>query len=232
MINLLPLLPSRLLPRAARRGALAGLLLTLGTVTACAQSSPPPPASAHAPATPATTADSAVAVFAGGCFWCMEPPFDKLPGVRSTTSGYIDGRVANPTYEQVSRGGTGHTEAVRVVYDPSKVNYATLLDVFWRNIDPVAVDRQFCDVGDQYRSAIFATDARQRSLAEASKQQLQASGRFTQPIATQIADASTFYPAEDYHQDYYQKNPVRYRFYRSRCGRDARLEQVWGSGGS
>ncbi|MDQ3205201.1 MAG: peptide-methionine (S)-S-oxide reductase MsrA [Pseudomonadota bacterium] len=201
----------------------------LTTVTACAQSTSTPPAAAREPAQAAGTA---VAIFAGGCFWCMEPPFDKLPGVRSTTSGYIGGRVANPTYEQVSAGGTGHTEAVQVVYDPSKVDYATLLKVFWRNIDPVAVDRQFCDSGDQYRSAIFATDANQRRLAEASLARLEASGRFDRPIATQIADASKFYPAEQYHQDYYQKNSVRYRFYRASCGRDKRLEQVWGSDAS
>lgn len=220
------------LPRAWRWRALAPLALMLGTVTACAQSSSAPPTAQRAASPASAEAGQAVAIFAGGCFWCMEPPFDKLPGVSSTTSGYIGGRVANPTYEQVSAGRTGHTEAVRVVYDPKQVNYATLLDVFWRNIDPVAVDRQFCDAGDQYRSAIFATDPRQLQLAQASKRKLEASGRFERPIATQIAEAPAFYPAENYHQDYYQKNPVRYRFYRSRCGRDARLEQVWGSSGS
>jgi len=211
----------------SQRLVLPGLLLMLAAVTACAQ-----PSSAPATATPTTKAkpaNTAVAIFAGGCFWCMEPPFDKLPGVLSTTSGYIGGRVANPTYEQVSAGGSGHAEVVQVQYDPRKVSYATLLDVFWRNIDPLAVDRQFCDVGDQYRSAIFTTDAQQQRLAEASKRKLQA--RFKQPIATQLVAATRFYPAETYHQDYYKKNPVRYKFYRSNCGRDQRLQQVWGKSG-
>ena len=191
-------------------------------------------ASPASPASPARAAKpgkrTAVAVFAGGCFWCMEPPYDKLPGVKSTISGYIGGRVTNPTYEQVSAGGTGHAEAVQVTYDPAKVSYATLLEVFWRNIDPVAVDRQFCDSGDQYRSAIFTTDAEQQRLAQASKQRWQTSGRFTQPIATQVVAATRFYPAESYHQDYYIRNPVRYKFYRNGCGRDKRLQQLWGIG--
>lgn len=186
---------------------------------------------AAAPSTRAPTRASngktAVAIFAGGCFWCMEPPYDELPGVISTTSGYTDGRTANPTYEQVSRGGTGHTEAVQVVYDPAKVSYSKLLDVFWRNIDPVAVNRQFCDVGDMYRSGIYPLDAEQTRLAQASKQALEKSGRFPRGIATEIEPASTFYPAEDYHQDYYLKNPVRYKFYRFNCGRDQRLRDVW-----
>jgi len=173
---------------------------------------------------------TAVAVFAGGCFWCMEPPFDKLPGVKSTISGYIGGGGVNPTYEQVSAGGTGHAEAVQVTYDPAKVSYATLLEVFWRNIDPVAIDRQFCDTGDQYRSAIFTNGAEQQRLAQASKQRWQASGRFTQPIATEVVAATRFYPAEKYHQDYYLRNPVRYKYYRSGCGRDKRLQQLWGTG--
>ena len=180
------------------------------------------------PSTSASSAKTAVAIFAGGCFWCMEPPFDKLPGVKSTTSGYIGGHVANPTYEQVSAGRTGHAEAVLVRYDPTRVSYQKLLDVFWRNIDPLAVDRQFCDVGDQYRSAIFTTAAEQQRLADASKRKLEASGRFKQPIATQVVPASKFYPAEAYHQDYYRRNPVRYKFYRYNCGRDQRLEQLWG----
>ena len=210
--------------RSPRVAALSGLLLMLVTVTACAQ-----PAGAPAAATPAKAPTTAVAIFGGGCFWCMEPPFDKLPGVLSTTSGYIGGRIANPTYEQVSAGGSGHAEVVQVQYDPRKVSYATLLDVFWRNIDPLAVDRQFCDSGDQYRSAIFTTDAQQQRLADASKRKLQA--RFKQPIATQLVAATRFYPAETYHQDYYKKNPVRYKFYRSNCGRDQRLQQVWGKSG-
>jgi len=168
------------------------------------------------------------AVFAGGCFWCMEPPFDALPGVRSTTSGYTGGRVANPTYEQVSGGGTGHAEVVRVIYEPARVSYARLLDVFWHNVDPLTPNRQFCDAGDQYRSAIFAQDGAQRRAADSSLAALAGSGRFRSKIVTQIADAAPFYAAEAYHQDYYTKNPIRYKFYRSRCGRDDRLAEVWG----
>jgi len=170
----------------------------------------------------------AEATFAGGCFWCMEPPFDKLAGVVSTTSGYTGGQVKNPSYEQVSAGGTGHAESVRVVYDPAKVSYQKLLDVFWHNVDPLDAAGQFCDKGHQYRTAIFYHDDEQRRLAEASKAALEASGRLRQPIVTEIVPAATFYPAEDYHQDYYQKNPIRYRFYRYGCGRDKRLEQLWG----
>ena len=184
------------------------------------------PAQQFAASAPATTQALKVATFGGGCFWCMEPPFDKLKGVVSTTSGYIGGRVANPTYDQVSAGGTGHAEVVQVKYDPSKVTYAKLLEVFWRNIDPLTPNRQFCDKGSQYRSAIFFHDAAQRSAAEASKRALD--GRFRQPIVTEIVAATTFYPAETYHQDYYTKNPIRYKFYRSRCGRDDRLKEVWG----
>ena len=168
----------------------------------------------------------ALATFAGGCFWCMEPPFDELPGVVSTTSGYTGGRNANPTYEQVSSGTTGHAESVLVRYDPKKVSYETLLEVFWRNIDPLTANRQFCDRGPQYRSAIFYHDEEQRRLAQSSKEAL--NGRFAEPIVTQIEPAGAFYPAEEYHQDYYKKNPVRYRLYRWNCGRDARLSQVWG----
>lgn len=169
------------------------------------------------------------AVFAGGCFWCMEPPFDELPGVLSTTSGYSGGTVVNPTYDQVSSGGTGHAEVVRVIYDPARVSYARLLDVFWHNVDPLTPNRQFCDAGAQYRSAIFAQDAAQRRAADSSLAALGRSGRFRTPIVTQVADAAPFYPAEEYHQDYYEKNPLRYKFYRSRCGRDARLAEVWGA---
>ena len=176
-----------------------------------------------------TLPNEAVAIFAGGCFWCMEPPFDKLPGVISTTSGYTGGRVPNPSYEQVSSGSTGHAEAIKVVYDPGKVSYQKLLDVFWHNIDPYAVDYQFCDHGDQYRSAIFTIDAEQAKLAEQSKQVLEDPQHLGKTLATQIVPASTFYPAEDYHQDYYTKNPVRYKYYRYSCGRDERLEQIWGS---
>ena len=216
-------IPSRALIRRLPRGAaLTGALLMLTALGACAQSDSAPAAQN------ATPAKTAIAVFAGGCFWCMEPPYDKLPGVISTTSGYTGGHVANPTYEQVSAGGTGHTEAVQVRYDPTRVSYAKLLEVFWRNIDPVAVDRQFCDAGSQYRSAVFYGNAEQQRLAEASKRKLENSGRFARPIATEIAAASTFYPAEGYHQDYYTKNPVRYKFYRWNCGRDQRLEELWG----
>jgi peptide-methionine (S)-S-oxide reductase len=170
----------------------------------------------------------ATATFAGGCFWCMEGPFDKVKGVISTTSGYTGGTKPNPTYEEVSTGTTGHTEAVQVVYDPSKVSYAQLLQIFWRNIDPLTPNAQFCDHGPQYRSAIFFHDAEQQRLAEESKRQLEASGRFKAAIVTELVPAATFYPAEEYHQDYYQKNPVRYRYYRFGCGRDARLKQLWG----
>jgi peptide-methionine (S)-S-oxide reductase len=170
----------------------------------------------------------AIATFAGGCFWCMEPPYDKLPGVDATISGYTGGTVANPSYEQVSSGRTGHAEAVQVVYDPKKVTYEQLLDVFWHNVDPTVKDRQFCDGGTQYRTAIFYHDEAQRKAAEASKAALDKSKPFREPIVTQIVMAGPFYPAEDYHQDFYVKNPVRYNLYRTGCGRDARLKQLWG----
>ena len=170
----------------------------------------------------------ATATFAGGCFWCMEPPYDKLEGVVSTTSGYIGGKAPNPTYEQVSAGGSGHAEAVQVVYDASKITYEKLLAVFWRNIDPTDASGQFCDKGSQYRSEIFYHNPEQKRLAEQSKAALDKSKPFKDPIVTKIAAATEFYPAEDYHQDYYEKNPVRYKFYRTSCGRDRRLEQLWG----
>jgi len=169
----------------------------------------------------------AKATFAGGCFWCMEPPYDKLDGVISTTSGYIGGTTKNPTYEEVSAGGTGHAEAVQVVWDPSKITYAKLLEVFWRNVDPLTANAQFCDHGDQYRTAIFFHDAEQKRLAEETKAQVQK--KFPEEkVVTEIVQAGTFYPAEEYHQDYYEKNPLRYKFYRTSCGRDARLEELWG----
>lgn len=168
------------------------------------------------------------AIFAGGCFWCMEPPFDKLDGVVSTTSGYIGGHTKNPSYEEVSSGDTGHAEAVQIVFDPTKVSYTQLLAVFWRNIDPLTSNAQFCDHGSQYRSAIFYQNEEQKRLAEASKKALEQSGRFTQPIVTEIVPAGEFYKAEEYHQNYYQNNPVRYKFYRYNCGRDQVLEQRWG----
>ena len=170
-----------------------------------------------------------VATFAGGCFWCMEPPFDKVDGVTATTSGYTGGHTVNPTYEQVSSGTTGHAESLQVTYDPARVSYEKLLEVYWHNIDPLARDRQFCDAGEQYRSAIFYHDEEQKRLAEASRQALEQSGRFKQPIVTQIVPAGPFYPAEDYHQDYYKKNPIRYKFYRYGCGRDQRLQELWGA---
>lgn len=175
---------------------------------------------------PSQAQSSAEATFAGGCFWCMEPPYDNQPGVTATISGYIGGELENPSYEEISQGGTGHAEVVQIEYDPEQISYEQLLEIFWRNIDPFAVDRQFCDVGDQYRSAIFYHDDEQRELAEASKAEMEE--RFDQEIATQIVPANTFWPAEEYHQDYYQKNPVRYKFYRYSCGRDGRLEEVWG----
>jgi peptide-methionine (S)-S-oxide reductase len=168
----------------------------------------------------------AKATFAGGCFWCMEPPFDELEGVHSTISGYIGGTKKNPTYEDVTSGLTGHAEAVEVTYDPEKITYARLLEVFWRNIDPLTLNRQFCDAGSQYRSAIFYHDEMQKRLAEESKKAL--SKRFKEPIVTQIVAGTQFYPAEDYHQDYYKKNPLRYKVYRYNCGRDRRLNQLWG----
>ena len=169
-----------------------------------------------------------VATFAAGCFWCVEPPYDKLDGVVSTTSGYTAGKTVGPTYKQVSRGGTGHTEAVRVVYDPNKVPYQKLVDVFWRNVDLLDAGGQFCDRGPEYRPAIFAHDDEQKRIAEESKAALAASGRFTKPIVVPVEPAQPFYVAEDYHQDYYQKNPIKYRYYRTGCGRDARLEELWG----
>ncbi len=168
------------------------------------------------------------ATFAGGCFWCMEPPFDKIEGVVSTTSGYIGGRTKNPSYEEVSSGVTGHAEAVQIVFDPTKVSYAELLEVFWHNVDPLTPNAQFCDHGSQYRTAIFYHGEEQKRLAETSKKALEQSGQFTQPIVTEIAPAGEFYKAEEYHQDYYLNNPVRYKFYRYNCGRDAVLEQRWG----
>ena len=169
---------------------------------------------------------TASATFAGGCFWCVEADFDKVDGVISTTSGYTGGHTVNPSYEQVSHGGTGHAESVEIVYDPAKVSYNKLLDVFWHNIDPLAKNAQFCDHGDQYRTAIFYHDEKQRAAAEASKAAVQA--RLEAQVQTEITPAGPFYKAEDYHQDYHSKNPIRYKFYRLSCGRDARLQELWG----
>ncbi len=171
---------------------------------------------------------TAVAIFAGGCFWCMEPPYDKLDGVLSTTSGYTGGKKANPTYKQVSSGRTKHREAVRIEYDPKRVDYARLLEVFWRNIDPLDGRGQFCDKGRHYTSAIYAVDDEQLAAAEASKAALESEGKLKGKIRTEIVPAGAFHPAEDYHQDYYIKNPIRYKYYRWGCGRDARLKKLWG----
>jgi peptide-methionine (S)-S-oxide reductase len=169
------------------------------------------------------------ATFAGGCFWCMEAPFDKLPGVISVTPGYSGGQVKNPTYEQVSAGGTGHAESVQIVFDPTKTGYSRLLEIYWRNIDPTAKDRQFCDVGSQYRSAIFYHNDYQRRAALQSKAALEKNKPFKGPVVTEITPAGEFYPAEEYHQHYYKKNPLRYKFYRNGCGRDRRLLELWGT---
>jgi len=168
------------------------------------------------------------ATFAGGCFWCMEHPFDEIPGVVSVTSGYTGGTKKNPSYEEVSAGGTGHAEAIQVIYDPARVSYEKLLNVFWHNIDPTARDRQFCDSGNQYRSEIYYHNEAQHRVALQSKALLEKNKTFKDPVVTEIVQAADFYPAEDYHQDYYRKNPIRYKFYRYRCGRDERLKELWG----
>ncbi len=178
--------------------------------------------------TQAAEQNTATAIFAGGCFWCTEADFEKLPGVIKAESGYTGGNTPNPNYDQVSAGGTGHTEAVRVHYDPSKVTYEKLVEYFWPTVDPTVKDRQFCDNGSQYRSGIYPLNAQQQKIAEASKAELLKSGRFQQ-IHTEIVPAKSFYLAEEYHQDYYKKNKVRYSFYRYNCGRDARLKELWGS---
>jgi peptide-methionine (S)-S-oxide reductase len=203
-----------------KRFHIATLVSVLAIAAALAERTPvraasPAPGLAHA-------------TFAGGCFWCMEGPFDHVPGVVSTTSGYTGGNVKKPSYEQVSSGATGHAESVDVVYDPAKVTYAQLLDVFWRNVDPLDGGGQFCDRGNQYRTAIFYHDDEQQRLAEQSKQALEASGKLKKKIVTQIVPAGEFYAAEDYHQDYYLRNPIRYKYYRFNCGRDDRLKQLWG----
>ncbi len=200
----------------------AAWLLAGWCCAAAAQAQPGSPASVAKPAS------TAKATFAGGCFWCVESDFDKIEGVISTTSGYTGGTVANPTYEQVSANKTGHAEVVEIVYDPSKVSYEQLVSHYWRTIDPTVRDRQFCDVGAPYRSAIFAHGPEQLKIAEASRAALEKTKPFKEPVVTEVALAGPFYPAEEYHQDYYKKNPVRYRYYRSSCGRDTRLQQLWG----
>ena len=196
-------------------------LLTMGVVLVGPQS----PTAAQA-----NDGELKKATFAGGCFWCMEPPFDELDGVVSTTSGYTGGHKWQPTYGEVSAGVTGHAEAVEILYDPSKISYAQLLEVFWRNIDPLTPNRQFCDYGSQYRTAIFYHDEEQKRLARESRESLEQSGRFDDPIVTEINRARVFYPAEEYHQDYYEKRPLRYKLYTYGCGREKRLKQVWGPG--
>ena len=180
---------------------------------------------------PAVAQESEIATFAGGCFWCMEHPFDEIDGVISTTSGYTGGHTEHPSYEQVSSGATGHAEAIQVRFDPKRVSYAKLLDVYWRNSDPTTPNRQFCDVGTQYRPAIFYHSEAQKQAAEASKAALMKNKPFEAAIVTEIVPASHFWPAEEYHQNYYLKNPVRYQWYRFNCGRDQRLQQLWGKAG-
>ncbi len=204
--------------------SLAAQAQTSQAQTAAKPSATTPAATPAATAAPAT----AIATFAGGCFWCVEADFDKVPGVLSTTSGYTGGTLANPSYKQVSTNTTGHAEAVQIVYDPAKVGYAQLLAVFWRNIDPTTKNRQFCDVGSSYRSAIFANDDMQLAAAKASLADLEKTKPFKDPIVTTVERAAAFYPAETEHQDYYKKNQLRYQYYRSSCGRDARLAQLWG----
>ena len=198
-----------------RSGALSVVLaLAIAGVIMAAETKAPKPQTARA-------------TFAGGCFWCMEPPFEKIPGVASVTSGYTGGQKVNPSYEEVSAGGTGHAESVDIVYDSAKVTYSQLLDVFWHNVDPTQGDGQFCDHGRQYRTAIFYHDPEQKRLAEESKEKVQA--RLQKPVVTEIVAASRFYPAEEYHQDFYKKSPVRYYSYRAGCGRDRRLKELWGA---
>ncbi len=194
-------------------GALVLVILAAWPGAAPAQAPPPPPGKAY---------------FAGGCFWCMEEVFEKVEGVLSVVSGYMGGTVANPTYDQVSAGRTGHAESVEVTYDPTKVSYQTLLDAFWRNIDPVTPNAQFCDHGAQYRAVVFYGSEEERRLADDSKKSIEQSKRFVDPIVTQIVQAAVFYPAEDYHQDFYKKNPIRYKYYKFSCGRAQRLEALWG----
>ena len=207
---------------------IAAWALLAGASVASAQ--PAPTTTPTKPAATTSTAPiaTAKAIFAGGCFWCVESDFDKVPGVLSTTSGYTGGSTVNPTYEQVSAKQTGHAEAVQIVFDPAKVSYAQLVEHFWRTIDPTTKDRQFCDAGSPYRTAIFAVDAAQLATASASRAALEKSKPFKEPVVTEVVSAGAFYAAEDYHQDYYKKNPVRYNYYRSSCGRDARLKQLWG----
>ena len=224
--------------RSFAHGLLGISLLSIVSLISCAPESSDAAgsggASSHdmtrAPGIPAK-AEPGVAIFAGGCFWCMESAFDKLEGVTSATSGFTAGNTQNPSYAEVSSGGTGHTEAIRVVYDPSRLTYDKLLEVFWHNIDPTQADGQFCDRGTQYRSGIYPLDAEQKQKAEASKKALEEGKKLPGPIVTEIVSAGTFYPAEAYHQDFWKKEPMHYQSYRLGCGRDRRLEQLWGSSG-
>jgi len=213
--------------RIALGSFVAALALAAGLATLAGRSEAQSPVPGGGGA--GTTTKTETATFAGGCFWCVEADFDKVPGVLSTTSGYTGGKVANPTYQQVSGNGTGHAEAVQIVFDPTKVSYEQLVEKFWRTIDPTVRDRQFCDAGSPYRTAIFANSDAQLAAARASLAALEKSKPFKEPIVTTIERAGPFYPAEGYHQDYYKKNPVRYTYYRTSCGRDARLKQLWGS---
>jgi peptide-methionine (S)-S-oxide reductase len=197
------------------RYGLIGILLAVASAAAAQRIEPAPEGLAEA-------------TFAGGCFWCVEQAFDAVDGVEATISGYTGGNVDNPGYKAVSTGGTGHAEAVRIHYDPSVVSYAELLDVFWHNIDPTVEDRQFCDKGSQYRSAIFYHNAEQKRLAEKTRQRIEASGQLPGPVVTEIQPAGSFYRAEAYHQNYYKKNPTRYKFYKRACGRAERLRELWG----
>ena len=208
----------------ARRLFAAGLLMAAAGWSLAQTAVPAAPLQA-----PTAAAATARAVFAGGCFWCVEADFDKVGGVLSTTSGYTGGNVPNPTYEQVSGKHTGHAEAVEIVFDPKKVTYEQLVEHFWRTIDPTTKDRQFCDAGSPYRTAIYAQDAAQLKAAQASKVALEKAKPFKEPVVTEIVMGGPFYPAEEYHQDYYKRNPVRYNYYRLSCGRDARLKELWGS---
>jgi peptide-methionine (S)-S-oxide reductase len=202
-----------------------GVLMAALLASACGRDAAGMGSETHQPAIVGVSLDTAT--FGGGCFWCMEPPFDTLTGVHSVVSGYTGGFVRNPTYGQVSAGQTGHAEVVRIEFDPAVVSYERLLDIFWHNIDPLTANAQFCDQGSQYRSAIYYHGDRQRALAIASRDKL--APRFTRPIVTQIVPATTFYRAEEYHQGYHRKNPTRYKFYRWNCGRDRRLEELWGT---
>jgi len=201
------------------------LLLFVLILNACRQTGEPIAASATSQI---LEKNLETAIFAGGCFWCTESDFDKIQGVVSTTSGYIGGTVENPTYDQVVDGKTGHVEAVKIHFDNTTTSFSKLLAAYWLTIDPLTANQQFCDVGSQYRSVIFYRDSEQKELAETSKKVLEASGRFNQPIVTEILPATEFYRAEEYHQDYYIKNPLRYAYYRNNCGRDRRLEELWG----